>query len=120
MKRQEAEQAAREKKKSDREAQEATMEAVEEENRRIASSCKTKCTANAVSKAVSEINKTTSEVAEYCANSFPCAGELEKVRAATGEVKKQANDLQDGAGATTTADAEAAQAEAGKKDAAKK
>ena len=95
------------------------MEATEEENRRIASTCKTKCTANAVSKAVTEINKASSEVAEYCANSFPCAGELEKVRAATGEVKKQANDLQDGAGATTTADATAAQADAGKKDATK-
>lgn len=93
------------------------MEATEEENRRIASSCKTKCTANAVSKAVGEITKASQEVSEYCANSFPCGGELEKVRAEAGNIKKQANELQDGAGATTTADATAAQADAGKKDA---
>ena len=92
------------------------MEATEEENRRIASSCKTKCTANAVGKAVSEITKASQEVSEYCASSFPCAGELDKVRAEASNIKKQANDLQDGAGATTTADATAAAttAEAGK------
>ena len=84
------------------------MEATEEENRRIASSCKTKCTANAVGKAVSEITKASAEVSEYCANSFPCGGELDKVRAEASNIKKQANDLQDGAGATTTADATAA------------
>jgi len=84
------------------------MEATEEENRRIASTCKTKCTANAVSKATAEITKASQEVSEYCANSFPCGGELEKVRAAVGAVKSQAAELQDGAGATTTADATAA------------
>ena len=33
------------------------MKATEEENKRIAATCKTKCTANAVSKAMGEINK---------------------------------------------------------------
>ena len=86
------------------------MEATEEENRRIASSCKTKCTANAVSKAVGEITKASSEVSEYCANSFPCAGELDKVRAEASNIKKQASDLSDstGASASSAGDATAA------------
>ena len=37
-----------EKKRSDIETQQAAMQATEEENRRIAATCKSKCTANAV------------------------------------------------------------------------
>ena len=88
IKRQEAEQAALEKKRSEIETQQATMQATEEENRRIAATCKTKCTANAVSKAMGEINKASQQVSDYCANNFPCAGELEKVRAEAGNIQK--------------------------------
>ena len=69
------------------------MKATEEENRRVAASCKTKCTANAVSKAVGEITKASQEVSDYCANNSPCAGELDKVRAEAGSIKKQAQEL---------------------------
>ena len=69
------------------------MQATEEENRRMAATCKTKCTANAVGKAVSEITKASQEVSDYCASSFPCAGELDKVRAEANNIKNQANEL---------------------------
>ena len=97
------------------------MEATEEENRRIASSCKTKCTANAVSKATAEITKASQEVGEYCASTFPCAGELDKVKAEASNIKAQANDLADSTGAaasTAGADATAA-AKADKADTTK-
>ena len=69
------------------------MQATEEENRRIAATCKSKCTANAVSKAMGEITKASNEVSAYCASNFPCAGELEKVRAEAGNITKQAKEL---------------------------
>ena len=71
------------------------MQATEEENKRIAAACKTKCTANAVSKAMGEINKASEQVSEYCASQFPCAGELEKVKAEASNIQKQARELSD-------------------------
>ena len=71
------------------------MQATEEENKRIAATCKTKCTANAVSKAMGEINKASEQVSEYCASQFPCAGELEKVKAEASNIQKQAKELSD-------------------------